>query len=180
MLAGLAYLIFSFLGSIRYNYLWVSGLIVYSLLLIEKLGGFLKENFYGFFYLDDLSVTMLFLTVMVCLITGVYTISKFTSFLIKGWLLISIVFCFSRMYLISFYIFFELRIIPILFLILILGVQPERLNAGVYMVVYTIVGSIPLLLSLLVLILKGSECMGLVGYNKLSLTLILKELDVLD
>lgn len=50
--------------------------------------------------------------------------------------------------LVLFYIFFELRIIPILIIILNWGLNPERLNAGMYMIVYTFVGSLPLLVGL--------------------------------
>ena len=50
--------------------------------------------------------------------------------------------------LVLFYIFFELRIIPILIIILNWGLNPERLNAGMYMIIYTFVGSLPLLVGL--------------------------------
>jgi len=47
-----------------------------------------------------------------------------------------------------FYVFFELSLIPILLIILGWGYQPERLQAGLYMMLYTLFGSIPLLFSL--------------------------------
>nr|UJH93293.1 NADH dehydrogenase subunit 4 [Venus verrucosa]UJH93306.1 NADH dehydrogenase subunit 4 [Venus verrucosa] len=46
--------------------------------------------------------------------------------------------------------FFEFSLIPTLVLILKWGYQPERLQAGVYMMMYTVSGSLPLLISLLV------------------------------
>ena len=45
-----------------------------------------------------------------------------------------------------FYVFFELRLFPTLILILGWGKQPERLVAGLYMMSYTFLGSIPLLI----------------------------------
>jgi NADH:ubiquinone oxidoreductase subunit 4 (subunit M) len=48
-----------------------------------------------------------------------------------------------------FYIFFELRILPAFFLILSWGNAPERLGALMYIIVYTLMGSFPLLFSLL-------------------------------
>lgn len=42
-----------------------------------------------------------------------------------------------------FYILFELRLIPILLIILIWGSQPERLSAGLYFLIYTRLVSIP-------------------------------------
>nr|AHA84997.1 NADH dehydrogenase subunit 4 [Lunella aff. cinerea STW-2013] len=44
-----------------------------------------------------------------------------------------------------FYVFFEASLIPTLILILSWGYQPERLQAGMYMMLYTITASLPLL-----------------------------------
>ena len=51
---------------------------------------------------------------------------------------------------IIFYFFFEASLIPTLFLILGWGYQPERLQAGFYMILYTVVASIPFFLILCV------------------------------
>jgi NADH-ubiquinone oxidoreductase chain 4 len=48
-----------------------------------------------------------------------------------------------------FYLFFERSLIPILFLILGWGYQPERLQAGLYLLFYTLFASLPLLFSIL-------------------------------
>lgn len=48
-----------------------------------------------------------------------------------------------------FYVFFEARIIPISLIILWYGYQPEKLQASLYLVLYTVFGSLPLLLYLL-------------------------------
>jgi NADH-ubiquinone oxidoreductase chain 4 len=47
-----------------------------------------------------------------------------------------------------FYLFFERRLIPTLFLILGWGYQPERLQAGLYLLFYTLFASLPLLIRL--------------------------------
>lgn len=47
-----------------------------------------------------------------------------------------------------FYFFFEASLIPTLFLILGWGYQPERLQAGVYIIMYTVSASMPLFLVL--------------------------------
>ncbi len=44
-----------------------------------------------------------------------------------------------------FYVFFEASLVPTLFLILGWGYQPERLQAGMYIMLYTITASLPLL-----------------------------------
>nr|YP_010758132.1 NADH dehydrogenase subunit 4 [Macroscelides flavicaudatus]WEW63442.1 NADH dehydrogenase subunit 4 [Macroscelides flavicaudatus] len=56
---------------------------------------------------------------------------------------------FSSSELILFYIMFEATLIPTLVIITRWGNQNERLNAGVYFLFYTIVGSIPLLIALI-------------------------------
>nr|AVW86064.1 NADH dehydrogenase subunit 4 [Branchipolynoe pettiboneae] len=59
--------------------------------------------------------------------------------------------CFNLSNFISFYILFESSLIPTLIMILGWGYQPERLQAGLYLMLYTIVASLPFLLSLMLL-----------------------------
>jgi len=47
-----------------------------------------------------------------------------------------------------FYIFFEISLLPILYIIIRWGYQPERLQAGVYLILYTVGASLPILASL--------------------------------
>ncbi len=56
-----------------------------------------------------------------------------------------LVLAFMRKRLLGFYIFFELSLIPTLIIILGWGIQPERIRAGSYLMIYTLVGSLPLL-----------------------------------
>nr|WDR45673.1 NADH dehydrogenase subunit 4 [Lasiopodomys anglicus] len=56
---------------------------------------------------------------------------------------------FSANELIMFYILFEATLIPTLIVITRWGNQTERLNAGIYFLFYTLVGSIPLLIALI-------------------------------
>nr|UFR83450.1 NADH dehydrogenase subunit 4 [Lagurus lagurus] len=56
---------------------------------------------------------------------------------------------FSANELIMFYILFEATLIPTLIIITRWGNQTERLNAGIYFLFYTLVGSIPLLVALI-------------------------------
>nr|YP_010516386.1 NADH dehydrogenase subunit 4 [Caridina longshan]UXL88557.1 NADH dehydrogenase subunit 4 [Caridina longshan] len=70
-------------------------------------------------------------------------------------LLSSLVLTFSCSDYLLFYICFETSLIPTLILILGWGYQPERLQAGVYMLFYTLFGSLPLLVSLISLYKLG-------------------------
>lgn len=47
---------------------------------------------------------------------------------------------------ITFYVFFELRLIPTLIMVFLFGYQPEKLQASMYLLLYTVFSSLPLLL----------------------------------
>lgn len=63
-------------------------------------------------------------------------------------LLLLLILTFSRIRLFIFYLFFERRLIPTLFLILGWGYQPERLQAGLYLLFYTLLVSLPILIGI--------------------------------
>nr|YP_008145650.1 NADH dehydrogenase subunit 4 [Remiz consobrinus]AGG40802.1 NADH dehydrogenase subunit 4 [Remiz consobrinus] len=60
-----------------------------------------------------------------------------------------ILLAFSASELMLFYIAFEATLIPTLILITRWGSQPERLNAGIYLLFYTLASSLPLLIAIL-------------------------------
>nr|UEN68329.1 NADH dehydrogenase subunit 4 [Datnioides polota]WCI20688.1 NADH dehydrogenase subunit 4 [Datnioides microlepis] len=64
---------------------------------------------------------------------------------------IFLILAFSATEIIMFYVMFEATLIPTLFLITRWGNQTERLNAGTYFLFYTLAGSLPLLVALLLL-----------------------------
>nr|BBI37590.1 NADH dehydrogenase subunit 4 [Priolepis fallacincta] len=64
---------------------------------------------------------------------------------------IFLIMAFSATELIFFYVMFEATLIPTLIIITRWGSQTERLNAGTYFLFYTLAGSLPLLVCLLVL-----------------------------
>nr|YP_008758518.1 NADH dehydrogenase subunit 4 [Sagmariasus verreauxi]BAO02874.1 NADH dehydrogenase subunit 4 [Sagmariasus verreauxi] len=79
-------------------------------------------------------------------------------------LMMALLMTFSSMNYLLFYISFESSLIPTLILILGWGYQPERIQAGVYMLFYTLLASMPLLVCLLSLYIKGgSLTMGIVS-----------------
>lgn len=59
---------------------------------------------------------------------------------------------FSARHLLIFYVLFELRLIPILLMIIYWGNQPERLSAGLYFLIYTGILSIPFLIIVIFLV----------------------------
>nr|NP_148760.1 NADH dehydrogenase subunit 4 [Arctoscopus japonicus]BAB61807.1 NADH dehydrogenase subunit 4 [Arctoscopus japonicus] len=64
---------------------------------------------------------------------------------------IFLILAFGATEIIMFYVMFEATLIPTLILITRWGNQTERLNAGVYFLFYTLAGSLPLLVALLLL-----------------------------
>nr|YP_009632687.1 NADH dehydrogenase subunit 4 [Rheodytes leukops]QBX97542.1 NADH dehydrogenase subunit 4 [Rheodytes leukops] len=63
----------------------------------------------------------------------------------------SLIMAFSATELITFYIAFETTLIPTLVIITRWGNQVQRLSAGIYFLFYTLIGSLPLLVALLLL-----------------------------
>ena len=94
----------------------------------------------------------------------VYKDNNFKSLflLINVLLLFFLLITFGCMDYLSFYIGFEASLIPTLILILGWGYQPERIQAGVYFIFYTIFASLPLLVSILHMYTYfGSSCIYL-------------------
>nr|YP_009261961.1 NADH dehydrogenase subunit 4 [Tipula cockerelliana]AMN09076.1 NADH dehydrogenase subunit 4 [Tipula cockerelliana] len=121
---------------------------------------FIFMNFYSnnwgsisyFMGCDILSYGLILLSVWVCVLMlmaseGIYRKKNYWNFflLIVLFSLIFLYLTFSTMNLFLFYLFFESSLIPTLFLIMGWGYQPERLQAGVYLLFYTLFASLPLL-----------------------------------
>jgi len=71
-----------------------------------------------------------------------------------------------------FYIFFEFSLIPTIVLILGWGYQPERLQARIYIIIYTVTASLPLLIGLFVIFFKVGRYSFLIEWNIFFSTLI--------
>ena len=95
--------------------------------------------------------------------------STFLAVLIS--LLVALVLRFTCMDYLLFYICFESSLIPTLILILGWGYQPERVQAGLYILFYTLFISLPLLISFLSLYKYGGTLViGEIRLEGLSLT----------
>nr|YP_009349878.1 NADH dehydrogenase subunit 4 [Pseudorhynchus crassiceps]AQM40026.1 NADH dehydrogenase subunit 4 [Pseudorhynchus crassiceps] len=108
------------------------------------------------FLIDILSYGLIILSIWVCalMMTASESVKRFNyyegEFMCLIILLLLFLVCtFSMSSLFSFYLFFEASLIPTLLLIMGWGYQPERLQAGIYLLFYTLLGSLPLLVSLL-------------------------------
>nr|UJG45210.1 NADH dehydrogenase subunit 4 [Perlodes microcephalus] len=140
---------------------------------------------------DVLSYGLILLSFWICVLMmtaseSVYRLRNYEGFfMLMVVILLTLLYCtFSSMNLFMFYLFFESSLIPTLFLILGWGYQPERLQAGVYLLFYTLLASLPLLVgifyvgasgnSLYFPLLSGLNGSGVVLYISLILAFLVK------
>lgn len=91
-------------------------ILIYLTLWIFFLIIIIKKNFFlNLFYINNINIILLFL-----------------------------ILCFITFNLILFYIYFEISFIPVFLLIMGWGLQIDRIQAGFYIILYTLFGSIPL------------------------------------
>jgi len=121
-------------------------------------------NIRYFFGCDLISYGLILLSIWICCLIliaseSIYYNNYYYNFfkVIILLLLLLLYLTFRRINLFIFYLFFERSLIPTLFLILGWGYQPERLQAGIYLLFYTLLASLPLLLSIFyILNIRGS------------------------
>nr|QLM02029.1 NADH dehydrogenase subunit 4 [Capitulum mitella] len=129
------YLVFLCLG---WELMYSSGLVSISYFSVDVLSWFL--------------VLLTFWIILLMFVSGQgykminFYYQKFS--LVLFLMLLLLWFTFSSSDLLSFYVFFEGSLIPIYLLIVGWGYQPERLQAGIYLLLYTIFASLPLLVSI--------------------------------
>nr|YP_010003183.1 NADH dehydrogenase subunit 4 [Talpa aquitania]QGW36190.1 NADH dehydrogenase subunit 4 [Talpa aquitania] len=144
------------------NMIWINT-TTYSLLISLLSLSYLNQqnnnnmNFSTTFFSDPLSAPLLVLTTWLLplmLMASQFHLSNehptrkklYISMLIL--LQMFLVMTFTATELILFYILFEATLVPTLIIITRWGNQTERLNAGMYFLFYTLVGSLPLLVAL--------------------------------
>nr|AND96676.1 NADH deshydrogenase subunit 4 [Eurysternus caribaeus] len=144
--------------SFKVKSFWLNQLfyfVIFFLFLISFSYNYLFKNITYFLGCDLLSYTMVLLSIWICglmmmasegLYNKNYFYNLFMFFLLI--LLIALFFTFTSMNLFMFYLFFEISLIPTLFLIVGWGYQPERLQAGIYLLFYTLFASLPMMISI--------------------------------
>lgn len=118
-------------------------------------------NISYFLGVDILSYGLILLSLWICSLIllareRVYKYNNYKNLFLLNVviLLLLLVLTFRRINLFMFYLFFERRLIPTLFLILGWGYQPERLQAGIYLLFYTLLVSLPMLIGIFYFINK--------------------------
>lgn len=134
----------------------IDSLLIFSLLFLLRLN---DTNYLSFvvyeFGLDSLSWGLCILRVWLVVLMYIRRKSIFRyNFFVNLFklniivLLLILILTFSTSRILIFYIYFESRLIPTFILIIGWGYQPERLIAGVYIIIYTLLASLPLLLTI--------------------------------
>nr|SSD62295.1 NADH dehydrogenase subunit 4 [Allancastria cerisyi ferdinandi] len=116
------------------------------------------NNFCNISYMmsyDMISFGLILLSIWICMLMimaseSLYKNKYYLSFFLFNViiLLIMLYLTFSVMNLFMFYLFFEGSLIPTLMLIIGWGYQPERIQAGMYLLFYTLFASLPLLMGI--------------------------------
>nr|QOL00850.1 NADH dehydrogenase subunit 4 [Phyllomimus sinicus] len=183
MLSFLGLLVFSmpliFFGSLSWwiiqsLFFFMGGLLVFNFIFT---GGFSKISYFG--GMDNLGFGLILLSIWICGLMIMSSSSIYFNKIYEGvflgliiFLLMMLICAFISLDYFSFYIFFEGSLIPTILLILGWGYQPERLQAGVYLMFYTLFASMPLLVGLFYIYkMSGSLYMGnidLVGSGLIS------------
>nr|AII02531.1 NADH dehydrogenase subunit 4 [Dysstroma truncata] len=116
------------------------------------------NNFTNISYLyscDLISFGLIMLSIWICILMimaseNLFKMNFYTNFFLFNIiiLLLMLFLTFSVMNLFLFYFFFEGSLIPTLMLIVGWGYQPERIQAGMYLLFYTLFASLPLLMGI--------------------------------
>nr|YP_010174600.1 NADH dehydrogenase subunit 4 [Octopus fitchi]QBR54757.1 NADH dehydrogenase subunit 4 [Octopus fitchi] len=134
-------------------------MMIYSFFTFKMLKIDLSGMYMYYFFVDKMSGILILLSFWT---SGLMMLSSYNSVKINKnkmdyfslcvlFLCFFIIYFFLSYNLLMFYLFFEMSLIPTLLLILGWGYQPERLQAGMYMMLYTVTASLPLLLCLLLM-----------------------------
>nr|YP_009270293.1 NADH dehydrogenase subunit 4 [Anopheles albitarsis F Brochero et al., 2007]ADO78999.1 NADH dehydrogenase subunit 4 [Anopheles albitarsis F Brochero et al., 2007] len=145
------------LSFLKSNYWTVQNLLFFfTFLFMINFSSLNYFNYISYYFgLDMISFGLILLSFWICGLMlmaseKVYSYNNYKNLFIFMilFLLMMLVLTFSSMSMFMFYLFFEASLIPTLFLILGWGYQPERLQAGVYLLFYTLLASLPLLVGI--------------------------------
>nr|QPT74093.1 NADH dehydrogenase subunit 4 [Pharnaciini sp. NS-2020] len=142
-----------------YGFWWLVHILFYVIMffyIFNFTSSYFLCNISYFIGCDIISYLLIFLSIWICSLMIMasesiyhynYYYKMFVFFVL--FLFIILFLAFSSNSLILFYLFFESSLIPTMFLIFGWGYQPERLQAGMYFLFYTLFSSLPMLLSIL-------------------------------
>nr|YP_010584255.1 NADH dehydrogenase subunit 4 [Lumbriculus variegatus]QLY89732.1 NADH dehydrogenase subunit 4 [Lumbriculus variegatus]UZT67744.1 NADH dehydrogenase subunit 4 [Lumbriculus variegatus]FAA04223.1 TPA: NADH dehydrogenase subunit 4 [Lumbriculus variegatus] len=135
-----------------WNYIPLILMIMAMSLLLLYSNTSVYSNFSYMESFDNISLTLMSLSawiagMMIIASTKIYNMKNRSTLFLN--LILALLFilmlCFSASNMLLFYIWFEASLIPTVMLILIWGYQPERMQAAMYFMMYTVTASLPML-----------------------------------
>lgn len=132
---------------------WLLPILLRTLILLVYSSYSLGSLLRGVILIDKIRLLLVYLRILIIVIIFfARRLFYYKSFYLNQYkillilLTLFLVLCFSSLDLINFYIWFERSLIPIFLIVYGWGVQPERLEASIYLIGYTLLGSFPLFL----------------------------------
>jgi len=139
------------------NYIWINQFIyflLFMLFLVTFNFSFSFNDIRYFLGCDFLSYFIILLSIWICalIIMAREKLNRdnyFFNFFIFVLLILifALILTFGSINIFIFYLFFEISLIPTLILILGWGYQPERIQAGMYILFYTLFASLPIIVA---------------------------------
>lgn len=147
-----------------YWHITATSLCVLSLLALPLIHSYDITYINPFCIADNISTILMMLTTW---ITGIIFVASYKIYLTNQYqnifhattisLIIILLLCFSASSLMLFYIWFEASLAPTILLIILWGYQPERIQARMYLIIYTVTASLPLLFRLCLIYLHSKS-----------------------
>nr|AMO27018.1 NADH dehydrogenase subunit 4 [Amynthas sp. 2 LZ-2016] len=126
--------------------------IIYSMLMLNSMPYVMMTTFSS---ADMLTSSLSILTVwvaamMIMASTKIYITKWYPKMFTVNILILTMILlmCFNASNMFMFYIWFEASLVPTMALIMMWGYQPERLQASMYLMIYTVTASLPMLVAL--------------------------------
>nr|YP_010022480.1 NADH dehydrogenase subunit 4 [Cathayia obliquella]QON98852.1 NADH dehydrogenase subunit 4 [Cathayia obliquella] len=169
MMKFLMMMIFMILLCFKKNMFWmVQNLMMLMMFMFMNLSisVFYNTNMSYMFSCDMMSFGLIMLSMWICMLMlmaseNLLKVKFFINFFLFNllFLLLMLYLTFSMMNLFMFYLFFEGSLIPTLMLIIGWGYQPERIQAGMYLLFYTLFVSLPLLMGIFYIFYESNNIM---------------------
>nr|YP_010564352.1 NADH dehydrogenase subunit 4 [Scopula lactea]UYX62375.1 NADH dehydrogenase subunit 4 [Scopula lactea] len=140
------------------NMFWMVQMFLFLMMFFMMNMSLMISNFTNLSYMyscDMMSFGFMILSVWICILMimaseNLFKLNYYFNFFLLNvlLLLLLLLLTFSVMNMFLFYLFFEGSLIPTLMLIIGWGYQPERIQAGMYLLFYTLFMSLPLLMGI--------------------------------
>nr|BDQ44392.1 NADH dehydrogenase subunit 4 [Amynthas habereri] len=146
------------LPAITKTYMWVTLVVltmlttIYSALMLNSMSYNMMTTFSATDMLtSSLSILTIWVAAMMILAsTKIYMTNRYPKIFTMNILMLTLILllCFNASNMFMFYIWFEASLVPTMALIMMWGYQPERLQASMYLMIYTVTASLPMLVAL--------------------------------